>query len=415
MNKTIVSLANFLCNASQMSRDTSAEATVPSGDGRRQIGGRTTPGFTGVRQAFEATLVHRTGAGAALCVIHNGRTAVDLWGGTDLHGRPFTADTLQLVFSATKGAAALCTALLVERDQLDIHRPVAYYWPEFAQAGKQTLTVDHALSHRGGLAALDRRLSLDDVFDGEPVIESLAAQRPLWKPGSAHGYHAVTYRFLVGKLVKRETGTPLSRYFAAEVREPLGLDFWIGLPPDLEPRVAPLIDGPPPGPAQRLILHIARRRRSLLWRSLTLDGTLHSASTAELFNQRRSHAAQMASATGIRALAGMYAAALGQAGGTPLLSPPVLETVTRPRAEGWDRCMFTRSRFALGFGLHSKMSPFTSQAAFGHYGISGSFGFADPTLDLAIGYITSHIAPDATNDPRIRALRAALMKSATTT
>lgn len=386
-----------------------------SGD-RRRVGGYAAPAFAAVRRAFEANFTHHGETGAALCVVQRGQTVVDLWGGSNAHGRPYTADTLQLVFSATKGVAALCAALLVELGLLDTGRPVAYYWPEFAQAGKAELPVGWVLSHRSGLAALDRRLTTDDVFAGEPVVAALAAQRPLWKPGTAHGYHAVTYGFLVGELVTRVTGMSLSRFFASEVRDPLALDFWIGLPASLESRVAPLVDAPPASIATRLVLDVARRRRLLLWRALTLDGALQTQSTAALFNDRRAHEAELASATGIctaRSLAKVYAAALGRTDGIQLLSPDGLRAATRPRADGWDRCLLIRSRFALGFGLHSRMSPFTGPAAFGHYGISGSFGFADPALDLAVGYVTAQMAADATNDPRTRALRTALLASAT--
>lgn len=383
---------------------------------RASVEGETYPTFANVRRAFAANFVEHGEVGASLCVIQHGRTVVDLWGGRDAHGRPYTADTLQLVFSATKGIAALCASLLVELGLLDPARPVAYYWPEFAQAGKGSLPVSWVLAHRGGLAALDQPLTADEVFAIDPVVEALAAQRPLWKPGTAHGYHAVTFGCIVGELVKRVTGTSLSRFFAGEIGDPLDLDFWIGLPRQLEPRVAPLIDAPPAGIVPRLVLAAAQRRRHLLWRALTLDGALQSESTAALFNDRRAHAAELASATGIgtaRALARVYAAALGHVDGVQLLSDRVLRAATRPEAAGRDRVLLMQSRFGLGFGLHSRMSPFTTAAAFGHYGISGSFGFADPDLGLAAGYVTSRMASDAANDPRTRALRAAILASAT--
>lgn len=179
---------------------------------RASVEGETYPTFANVRRAFAANFIEHGEVGASLCVIQHGRTVVDLWGGRDAHGRPYTADTLQLVFSATKGIAALCASLLVELGLLDPARPVAYYWPEFAQAGKGSLPVSWALAHRGGLAALDRPLTADEVFAIDPVVEALAAQRPLWKPGTAHGYHAVTFGCIVGELVKRVTGTSLSRF-----------------------------------------------------------------------------------------------------------------------------------------------------------------------------------------------------------
>jgi CubicO group peptidase (beta-lactamase class C family) len=378
--------------------------------------GEVSPGFSAVRDAFDANFSSRGELGAALCVVHRGRAVVDLSGGTDGWGRPYTAETLQVVFSATKGAAALCTALLLERGLLVAERPVAHYWPEFAQSGKGAISVASVLSHRAGLAAVDRHLTLDDVFAGKPVVEALAAQRPLWRPGAAHGYHAVTFGFLVGELVERVTGMTLGQFFEREVREPLGLRFWIGLPADQERWVAPLLDPPlAPSVGSRLLFAVARRSRHLLWRSLTLDGALSVGSAAAIFNSRQAHEAELVSAGGIgnaRSLAWMYAAALGPISGTRILSPEGLRTVVKPRSQGRDRCMLTVSRFGLGYGLHSPMSPFTTVDAFGHYGIGGSFGFADPGLDLAAGYVTSQMPHDATKDPRIGAIMAAITASA---
>src|SRR5580704_398748 len=170
----------------------------------------------------------------------------------DRSDTPYDDQTLQLVFSTTKGATAVCANLLAQRGQLDLSAPVATYWPEFAQAGKEQVTVLHLLTHQAGLPAIDRDLSAEEVQAWDPVCAALAEQAPFWEPGTAHGYHALTYGWLVGEVVRRITGRSLGTYFAEEVAGPLGLDFWIGLPEDLEHRVSPVVGGlvPPGGAAE---------------------------------------------------------------------------------------------------------------------------------------------------------------------
>ena len=192
------------------------------------------PGFERVRDAFAANFEAGHEVGAALCVHHDGRKVVDIVGGSfDRDGtKPYGSDTLQLVFSSTKGATAVCANLLAQRGLLDLDEPVATYWPEFAQGGKGRLPVRYLLSHQAGLPAIDRTLTPEEVWAWDPVIEALAEQAPFWEPGTAHGYHALTYGYLVGEVVRRITGRSLGSFFADEVAEPLGLEFFIGLPED---------------------------------------------------------------------------------------------------------------------------------------------------------------------------------------
>jgi CubicO group peptidase (beta-lactamase class C family) len=152
------------------------------------------------------------------------------------------------VFSTTKGATAICVGICVDRGLIDYDRPVADYWPEFAAAGKADITVAQLLSHQAGLPTVDASLTLTDVLAWAPIVDALAAQPPLWPPGTAHGYHALTYGYLAGELIRRVAGKPIGEFFAAEVAAPLGIDFWIGLPESEEPRVSPLIPSPPPPP-----------------------------------------------------------------------------------------------------------------------------------------------------------------------
>jgi CubicO group peptidase (beta-lactamase class C family) len=204
-------------------------------------GGRTEPGFEAVHEAFAYNFDQGRETGAALCVHHHGRPVVDIYGGQfDRRGSaPYDATTLQLVFSTTKGATAICANLLAQRGQLDLTAPVAQYWPEFAQAGKADIPVLYLLTHQAGLPAVDRTLSAEEVQAWDPICAALAEQAPFWEPGKAHGYHALTYGWLVGEVVRRVSGRSIGTYFAEEVAGPLGLEFWIGLPEEYESRVAP--------------------------------------------------------------------------------------------------------------------------------------------------------------------------------
>ena len=200
------------------------------------IGGTVEPGFEAVRDAFVRNFTEHGELGAGVAVHVNGKKVVDLWGGVadPATGRAYDDRTLQLVFSTTKGATAVCVALLAQRGEIDYDAKVADYWPEFAAEGKGEIPVHVLMSHRAGLPVIDRTLTADEVFAWTPVIEALAAQAPVWEPGTKHGYHAVTYGHLAGELVRRVSGKSLGTFFADEVAKPLGLDFWIGLPASQE-------------------------------------------------------------------------------------------------------------------------------------------------------------------------------------
>ena len=211
------------------------------------IDGEVAAGFEAVREAFEANFEQHGERGAAFCMYRHGENVVDLWGGVANAdtGETWDRDTLQLVFSTTKGATALCALRLVERGELDLDAPVAEYWPEFKAEGKEHIPVRWLLSHRSGLPIVDAKLTPSEALAWQPIVNALAAQRPVWEPGTAHGYHALTYGWLVGEVVRRVDGRSLGRFFADEVTAPLGLDFWIGLPEDQEGRVSRLSQATP--------------------------------------------------------------------------------------------------------------------------------------------------------------------------
>src|SRR5215207_2769606 len=221
---------------------------MPSRCGRKApmtTHGWTASGFEGVRDAFEKNFADGLEVGAAFSAYHRGQKVVDVWGGDfdPTSGKEWEEDTIALVYSTTKGATAICANRLAQEGRLDVNAPVATYWPEFAQAGKESIPVDWLLSHRAGLAWVDAPLTLEEVLAWEPMIHALEAQTPVWEPGTQHGYHAVTYGYLVGEVVRRITGRGVGTYFREEVGDPLGLDFWIGLPEAEESRVSPLTGG----------------------------------------------------------------------------------------------------------------------------------------------------------------------------
>src|SRR5437868_1145189 len=214
------------------------------------IEGLVEPGFEGVRDAFARNFADNEELGAGFCLHIEGRKVVDIWGGIadPETSRPYDDRTLQLVFSSTKGATAICGNLLVQRGLLDLDAPVTDYWPEFKQNGKDSIPVRWLFCHKSGLPTVDERLPLEKVLEWDPIVNALERQEPLWEPGSAHGYHAITYGWLLGELIRRVDGRSLRDFFADEVAQPLGLEFWIGLPESEEPRVAPLIGDLLPDP-----------------------------------------------------------------------------------------------------------------------------------------------------------------------
>lgn len=355
--------------------------------------------FERVREAFRENFLFRGEVGAALHVIVGGRAVVDLWGGTaDYHtGAPWREDTLVLVFSSTKGATAACAHALHARGQLDFDAPVARYWPEFARNGKETIPVRFLLTHQAGLAAIDEPLPAEALYDWKRITEALARQAPLWPPGEGHGYHAVTFGFLVGEVVRRVTGRTIGQFFRDEISGPLGLDFWIGLPPEHEHRVA-RVRMPPlrtqPTPFFRALM----QRGSLTWKAFMNPPSITSGRQA---NSRVMHAAEIPASNGItnaRGLAGLYAAMLGRQTGSPRL----FDEVTRPLMEravvdGVDRVLLVRTRFSHGFMKSVTDDPVDrvqfgpNDSAFGHVGAGGSFGMADPTAGVAIGYVMNQL------------------------
>ncbi|HET6951548.1 MAG TPA: serine hydrolase domain-containing protein [Acidimicrobiales bacterium] len=393
--------------------------------GETVVSGTVAPGFEGVRDAFARNFTEQGEVGAAFSLVHDGRTVVDLWGGVAdaATGAPYTEDTLQLVFSTTKGATAICANLLAQRGELDLDAPAAHYWPEFAQAGKGDIPVRWLLCHKSGLAYVDSDLGLEDALAWDPAVEALAAMTPLWEPGTAHGYHAVTYGWLVGEVVRRVTGRSLGTFFADEVAGPLGLEFWIGLPDEQQARVAPLTNralatagapgmeaeagGADDGGVNDMIATIEQFLGPDSMLAKALGGTASYAFTGEgTFNRHDVRAAELPAANGVtnaRSLARMYAATVGTVEGgpaAPLLAPGQVAAATTVQTSGADQVLMFETTFGLGFMTASPFSPYGAPQSFGHSGAGGSVGFADPENALGFGYVMNRMMTNLAGDPR---------------
>ncbi|MGH9301327.1 MAG: serine hydrolase domain-containing protein, partial [Acidimicrobiales bacterium] len=249
----------------------------------------------------------------------------------------------------------------------------------------------------------------------DPVIEALAAQEPLWEPGQAHGYHALTFGWLVGELIRRISGRSVGRFFAEEVAGPLGLEFWIGLPEQYEHRVAPLISSPmPDDPALRELAVALMGPDTLLGRALTLDGAFDSLGLTSPFNSRAVHAAEIPAANGITnaaSLSRFYAGLIGEVDGVRVLGPEALKVATATQCEGQDKVLMVQTRFGLGFMLHSEFTPLLGPGSFGHSGAGGSLGFADPDTGVSFGYVMNQMQANLSADPRTLGLIEALRSS----
>jgi len=355
--------------------------------------------FHGVREEFERNFAERGEVGASVCVIIEGRIVVDLWGGiADRHTqRQWERDTIGLVWSSTKGATALCAHILIARGLLDLDRTVASYWPEFGQAGKDGVTVRMLLDHQAGVPAIRQPLVAGGLYDWDYMTGVLAAESPFWEPGTRQGYHATTFGHLVGEVVRRVSGQPFDQFFREEVAGPLGLDFHIGLAEEDEPRVAPTIraDPPPPGePRSRFLSLMASDPNSI--QALTVKNTGRRTAAGD-YDSRAAHQAVLPSQGGItnaRGLAGMYAP-LALGGGQLVDADTLKQMSAVSSAIGVDATLLIGLRIALGFWKSSdnrqgppgaRDSIVLSEEAFGHPGMGGSLGFADPGAKMAFGY-----------------------------
>ena len=379
------------------------------------------PGFERVAEAFQKNFDAKGEVGASVCLTVGGETVVDLWGGTadQKTGAPWTKDTVSIVFSCTKGATALCAHVLASRGKLDLDAPVADLWPEFARNGKERATTRMMLDHSVGLPALRAKVKDNGPNQWDYMTGLLADEAPFWEPGTRNGYHGFTFGWTVGEMVRRAAGVSLGTFFQKEIAKPLGLDFWIGLPEAIEPRVAPIIPFiyKPEQAKTPFMIDLATKKESPAALFFFNVGAWRTGGA----NTRAGRAAEIGAANGVtnaRGLAGMYAP-LAQ-GGAALVDGKTLARMGEvSMATHDDATLRIPTRFALGFmksmdnrkrSVGAKLfgpdvdSVIMGSAAFGHVGAGGSLGFADPVAGLSFGYTMNRMGPGLLMNERGQAL-----------
>ena len=369
------------------------------------VDGHCDPRFTAVRSAFEENFRDRDELGAAVTVTVDGETVVDLWGGwaDAARTRPWERDTLVNVWSTTKGPVALCAHILADRGLLDLDAPVATYWPEFAAAGKENVLVRHLLSHRAGLAGLREPHSLAQLYDWELTTERLAAMEPWWEPGTRSGYHALTYGFLVGEVVRRVSGLLPSAFLEREVTGQLGIDFTIGLPEKESGRAAELVHPPAASSSEQAAIFSQLTPAAIA----ALTNPIAGATEA---NTPQWRAAEIPAANGhgtARAIAALYGvfAGRGSYAGHRVLSPEAAERVREGQGSCRDLVLGAgfehETEVGLGLWLSGPNGSYgPDPRAFGHDGFGGSFGLADPDAGVSVGYVMNRMGPHIADDPR---------------
>lgn len=376
------------------------------------IGGTVADGFERVAEVFAENFSRRGDVGAACAVRVGGEQVVDLWGGVadPATGRSYQPDTLQLVFSSTKGVVAAAAHLLAQQGLLDLDAPVAAYWPEFATNGKADIPVRWLLSHRAGVVGVDEVLTVDELCAWDPFVEALAAQAPLWEPGTAHGYHALTYGHLVGEVIRRVSGRSVGDFVREHIAGPVGAEFHIGVADGDLDRVAPLLDflpgdiGDDPDPLFVALLTPG----TITNRAFMVAPVLISS-----FNDRQLLQAEIPAANGCtsaRSLARIYGGLVSEVDGVRLLDAAQVDDARVEQAAGDDLVMVgAPNRLASGYWLPDPLSPQLGDGSFGHAGLGGSLGCALPEREIGFGYVMNQCQAHVKGDPRTAALLDAVL------
>lgn len=390
-----------------------------------EIHGFTAPGFEAVREAFFENFTKRNELGGACCVYQNGEKVVDLWGGIrdKATGEPWKEDTMVVVYSTTKGLAAMAMALANSRGLLDYDEHVAKYWPEFAQNGKEKITVRQLLAHQAGLFAFDEPVDKATVADPDRLAEVMARQKPAWEPGTRQAYHAITLGFYESELIRRvdPQNRTLGQFFQDEIATPLGLDLYIRLPESIPNSRLAVIE---PMSFWKMLFGFPLKftlatmnSHSNIYRALVVNpgsAIVHDEETVYSRNLEVPSGGAVGTAESIAKVYGVFAS-----GGTELgLKKETLDQLVAPAIPPvngfYDECMLAEARFSLGFGKPSDTMPFPNQSVFGQPGAGGSMGFADPVNEIGYAYVTNRMGTELIGDPRELALRDALYSSLTT-
>ena len=383
------------------------------------VHGEVASGYEAVADAFRANFADRKELGAAISVVRDGEVVVDLWGGHRDRKRtmPWQRDTLVTVWSTTKGMAATAMVVAHSRGLFDLEAPVARYWPEFAQAGKEEVTVRQILEHEAGLPVIDTPLDIDTIAHPDRFGEILAAQAPKWAPGSAHGYHAQSLGWYESQLLRRvdPDGRTIGQFFADEVAARLGVEFYVGLPASVsQDRIATFVGG------RRLAMALHAHevpwpvlRRMMNPRSMTFKAFTNPKAITKLpdINTRRLLEVELPSVNGTgtaHSLATVYGD-LATGGHRLGVGAATLQELERPKAAGFDQIFGIESAFRFGFMKPFPILPFgSSPRAYGHTGSGGSFAFADPETGTGYAYVMNRNGYSLPTDPREISLREAL-------
>jgi len=378
------------------------------------ISGYCDDNFTEARNIFEKSISSGFELGGSIAVEVQGKKVIDLWGGYLDHtqSKAWEENTLVNVFSTTKGIAAICLLQLIEKGLLDIEKPVCEYWPEFSVNGKENIPVKYLFCHKAGLCGVREPLESGAFSNWDLITSELAKQKPLWEPGTAHGYHAITYGHLVGELLRRIDGRTIGQYFKEEIAEPLNLDFWIGLPDSEFDRVSDIYPSKP-GPLQYLFPLLTKLPRFVLpgRAKFLLDFGDTSKPVGAAFNNppissnrgmeantKQWRNAEIPAANGhgtARSIAKLYGilANGGSRDGIHVLSPETIEKGRQTQSDGKDLVLGgMRTRFGLGFMLGTEnVSMGPNPNAFGHGGAGGSLGFSDPDNNISLGFVMNQM------------------------
>ena len=360
------------------------------------VDGFTQDKYAAVRDAFEANFASGADIGASFCATLEGETVVDLWGGyADAEKtRPWTRDTIVNVYSTTKTMTALTALLIADRGLLDFDAPVAKYWPEFAANGKAGVKVSHLMAHSAGLSGWSEKITTADLYDWDKVTALLAAQAPLWEPGTKSGYHAITQGYLVGEVIRRITGKSLGTVFREEIAEPLGADFWIGLPASEDHRVAELIP-PPPGGA------IGDTEMDELGK-ITFNNPGVDVSETRTRAWRGAEIPAAGGTGNARSIAEIHAilANGGVAKGKRFMSEAGCRKALELQIEGDDLLFKAPAKFGMGFGLPGGMIqlPHPNTLFWGGYG--GSLIIIDMDARTTFGYAMNKMGAGTVGDMR---------------
>jgi CubicO group peptidase (beta-lactamase class C family) len=380
----------------------SATRTAHRTGGRMPVHGRVEAGFGRVMDVFEDNFSQRGDLGAACAVYASGRPVVDIWAGVaDARtGRPWSEDTAAVIFSCSKGILTICAYLLVQEGRLELDAPVARYWPEFAQHGKEVITVRCLLSHRAGLPALDRDLTRTEVLSWDPVIRAIEAQTPLWSPGSAHSYHAMTYGWMIGEVIHRVTGDLPGAFFRKRLADPMGLQTWIGLPESARESVA-WMEPPLPDEDSDSVRAIAESLASpVSLRGNSMGGAFGFPveNGVVTFNDPALQTGGIPAANGIstaRSLARLYAGCVSSVGGRDrILEPSSVDDAICVQSLGQQ--VFgppdAGQRWGTGFMLNSPPArPMLGERSFGHDGAGGQLAFADDEYCVGFSYLSNQM------------------------